>query len=67
MNEYRDRVVLPSATKKYGQYIGTCVKVLDMTGLRPLAFNQIKVSLAIARASICLPFVFLFNSFCKDP
>ncbi|BBH04399.1 Sec14p-like phosphatidylinositol transfer family protein [Prunus dulcis] len=42
MNEYRDRVVLPSATKKYGQYIGTCVKVLDMTGLRLSALNQIK-------------------------
>lgn len=43
MNEYRDRVVLPSATKKYGQYIGTCVKVLDMTGLRLSALNQIKL------------------------
>lgn len=43
MNEYRDRVVLPSATKKYGKYIGTCVKVLDMTGLRLSALNQIKL------------------------
>ncbi|KAB2604989.1 phosphatidylinositol/phosphatidylcholine transfer protein SFH1-like [Pyrus ussuriensis x Pyrus communis] len=43
MNEYRDRVVLPSATKKYGQYVGTCVKVLDMTGLRLSALNQIKL------------------------
>ncbi|XP_004295191.1 PREDICTED: SEC14 cytosolic factor-like [Fragaria vesca subsp. vesca] len=43
MNEYRDRVVLPSATKKYGKYIGTCVKVLDMTGLRLSALNHIKL------------------------
>ncbi|PON86301.1 CRAL-TRIO lipid binding domain containing protein [Trema orientale] len=43
MNEYRDRVVLPSATKKYGRYIGTCLKVLDMTGLKLSALNQIKL------------------------
>ncbi|KAL3734586.1 hypothetical protein ACJRO7_023870 [Eucalyptus globulus] len=42
MNEYRDRVVLPQATKKHGRYIGTCIKVLDMTGLRLSAMNQIK-------------------------
>ncbi|CAN6693349.1 unnamed protein product [Malus baccata var. baccata] len=48
MNEYRDRVVLPSATKKYGQYIGTCVKVLDMTGLRLSALNQIKLLTVIS-------------------
>ncbi|KAK3425251.1 phosphatidylinositol/phosphatidylcholine transfer protein SFH9 [Eucalyptus grandis] len=43
MNEYRDRVVLPQATKKHGRYIGTCIKVLDMTGLRLSALNQIKL------------------------
>ncbi|CAN1334190.1 Phosphatidylinositol/phosphatidylcholine transfer protein SFH1 [Linum perenne] len=43
MNEYRDRVVLPNATKKYGRHIGTCIKILDMTGLRLSALNQIKV------------------------
>ncbi|CAN6559040.1 unnamed protein product [Malus baccata var. baccata] len=48
MNEYRDRVVLPSATKKYGKYIGTCVKVLDMTGLRLSALNQIKLLTVIS-------------------
>jgi len=43
MNEYRDRVVLPSATKKQGRYIGACLKVLDMTGLKLSALNQIKL------------------------
>ncbi|KAI3417052.1 CRAL-TRIO domain-containing protein [Psidium guajava] len=48
MNEYRDRVVLPQATKKHGRYIGTCIKVLDMTGLRLSALNQIKLLSNIA-------------------
>ncbi|KAF8031736.1 hypothetical protein BT93_D0831 [Corymbia citriodora subsp. variegata] len=43
MNEYRDRVLLPQATKKHGRYIGTCIKVLDMTGLRLSAMNQLKL------------------------
>ncbi|XP_065862708.1 phosphatidylinositol/phosphatidylcholine transfer protein SFH9-like [Euphorbia lathyris] len=43
MNEYRDRVMLPSATKKYGRHISTCLKVLDMTGLKLSALNQIKL------------------------
>ncbi|CAK9145126.1 unnamed protein product [Ilex paraguariensis] len=43
MNEYRDRVILPCATKKYGRYISTCVKILDMTGLKLSALNQIKL------------------------
>ncbi|CAN1242508.1 Phosphatidylinositol/phosphatidylcholine transfer protein SFH2 [Linum perenne] len=43
MNEYRDRIVLPEATKKYGRHISTCIKILDMTGLRLSALNQIKV------------------------
>jgi len=43
MNEYRDRVVLPSATKKQGRHIGACLKVLDMTGLKLSALNQIKL------------------------
>ncbi|MED6218592.1 hypothetical protein PIB30_116664 [Stylosanthes scabra] len=42
MNEYRDRVILPTATKNHGRYIGTCVKVLDMTGLRLSALNQMR-------------------------
>ncbi|XP_022642714.1 phosphatidylinositol/phosphatidylcholine transfer protein SFH9 isoform X2 [Vigna radiata var. radiata] len=43
INEYRDRVILPSASKKHGQPITTCIKVLDMTGLKLSALNQIKV------------------------
>ncbi|XP_043690284.1 SEC14 cytosolic factor-like [Telopea speciosissima] len=48
INEYRDRVILPSATKKYGHLIGTCVKVLDMTGLKLSALSQIKLLTAIS-------------------
>ncbi|KAL6975179.1 hypothetical protein U1Q18_023974 [Sarracenia purpurea var. burkii] len=43
MNEFRDRVILPSATKMFGRHINTCVKVLDMTGLKLSALNQIKL------------------------
>ncbi|KAG6634769.1 hypothetical protein CIPAW_12G139400 [Carya illinoinensis] len=48
MNEYRDRVILPSATKKHGRHIGTCLKVLDMTGLKLSALSQIKLLSAIS-------------------
>lgn len=48
MNEYRDRVILPSATRKYGRHINTCVKILDMTGLKLSALNQIKILTAIS-------------------
>lgn len=48
MNEYRDRVILPSATKKFGRYVGTCIKILDMTGLRISALNQLKLLSAIS-------------------
>ncbi|KAG5550967.1 hypothetical protein RHGRI_009403 [Rhododendron griersonianum] len=43
MNEYRDRVLFPSAMKKFGRHISTCVKVLDMTGLKLSSLNQIKL------------------------
>lgn len=43
MNEYRDRVILPSASKKHGRPITNCVKVLDMTGLKLSALNHIKL------------------------
>nr|XP_009407934.1 PREDICTED: SEC14 cytosolic factor-like isoform X2 [Musa acuminata subsp. malaccensis] len=43
LNEYRDRVILPAATKKYGRHVGTCVKVLDMSGLKLSALSQIKL------------------------
>uniref|UniRef100_A0A5B7B6S1 CRAL-TRIO domain-containing protein n=1 Tax=Davidia involucrata TaxID=16924 RepID=A0A5B7B6S1_DAVIN len=48
MNEYRDRVILPTATKKYGRHIGTCVKILDMTGLKLSALNHIKLLTVIS-------------------
>ncbi|KAL6200850.1 hypothetical protein ACLB2K_024565 [Fragaria x ananassa] len=43
INEYRDRVILPSASKKYGKPITMCVKVLDMTGLKLSALSHIKL------------------------
>ncbi|XP_028800364.1 SEC14 cytosolic factor isoform X1 [Neltuma alba] len=43
VNEYRDRVILPTTSKKHGRPITTCVKVLDMTGLKLSALNQIKL------------------------
>lgn len=43
INEYRDRVILPSASKKHGRHITSCVKVLDMTGLKLSALSQIKL------------------------
>ncbi|KAL8461697.1 hypothetical protein ACS0TY_032168 [Phlomoides rotata] len=48
VNEYRDRVVLPAATKKYGRHISKCVKVLDMTGLKLSALNNIKLMTIIS-------------------
>ncbi|MBA0843790.1 hypothetical protein Goarm_000950 [Gossypium armourianum] len=48
MNEYRDHVVLPAATQKYGKHISTCLKVLDMTGLKLSALNQIKLLTTIS-------------------
>ncbi|CAA2986802.1 Hypothetical predicted protein [Olea europaea subsp. europaea] len=43
INEYRDRVILPAATKKYGKHISKCIKILDMTGLKLSALSQIKL------------------------
>ncbi|XP_022716270.1 phosphatidylinositol/phosphatidylcholine transfer protein SFH1-like isoform X3 [Durio zibethinus] len=43
INEYRDRVILPSASKKHGRPVTTCIKVLDMTGLKLSALSQIKL------------------------
>ncbi|XP_078181747.1 SEC14 cytosolic factor-like isoform X1 [Carex rostrata] len=42
INEYRDRVVLPAARKKHGRHINTCIKILDMTGLKLSALGQMK-------------------------
>jgi transcriptional regulator of met regulon len=43
MNEYRDRVVLPGASEMFAKQINTCLKVMDMTGLKLSALNQIKM------------------------
>ncbi|KAK1417992.1 hypothetical protein QVD17_27128 [Tagetes erecta] len=48
INEYRDHVILPSATKEFERQISTCVKVLDMTGLKLSHLNQIKLLTAIS-------------------
>ncbi|XP_008363185.1 phosphatidylinositol/phosphatidylcholine transfer protein SFH9-like isoform X2 [Malus sylvestris] len=48
INEYRDHVILPSASKKYGKPITTCIKVLDMTGLKLSALSQIKLLTTIS-------------------
>ncbi|PSS06016.1 Phosphatidylinositol/phosphatidylcholine transfer protein [Actinidia chinensis var. chinensis] len=43
INEYRDRIILPSATEKFGRNISSCVKVIDLTGLKLSALNHIKL------------------------
>ncbi|KAL8209798.1 hypothetical protein R6Q57_006530 [Mikania cordata] len=48
INEYRDHVILPSATKEFGRHISTCVKILDMTGLKLSHLNQIKLMTVIS-------------------
>ncbi|THU59210.1 hypothetical protein C4D60_Mb03t22570 [Musa balbisiana] len=48
INEYRDRVILPAASKKYGRHVGTCYKILDMTGLKFSSLSQIKLLTIIA-------------------
>ncbi|KAH7431626.1 hypothetical protein KP509_08G057200 [Ceratopteris richardii] len=48
INEYRDRVLLPEATKKMGHYVGTCLKILDMSNLKLSALNQLKILTTIS-------------------
>ncbi|KAL4193429.1 hypothetical protein AMTRI_Chr06g199320 [Amborella trichopoda] len=48
INEYRDHVLLPKATERHGRYIGSCLKVLDMSGLKVSALSQIKVLTTMA-------------------
>ncbi|KAG0602834.1 hypothetical protein M758_10G045000 [Ceratodon purpureus] len=48
INEYRDRIILPDSTSKKGRHVGSCIKILDMTGLRLSAFSRLKTSTAIA-------------------
>ncbi|CAI9259288.1 unnamed protein product [Lactuca saligna] len=48
INEYRDRILLPAATKKFDRHISTCVKVLDMTGLKISQLSQLKLLTVIS-------------------
>ncbi|KAI3769133.1 hypothetical protein L6452_00233 [Arctium lappa] len=48
INEYRDRIILPAATKKFERHISTCVKVLDMTGLKIAQLSQLKLLTVIS-------------------
>lgn len=43
INEYRDRVLLTESSKRSRQYVGTCLKILDMTQLKLAALNRIKI------------------------
>ncbi|KAM0936512.1 putative CRAL-TRIO lipid binding domain, CRAL/TRIO domain superfamily [Dioscorea sansibarensis] len=43
INEYRDRVILPAASKKHRRHISNCYKILDMTGLKLCALSQLKL------------------------
>jgi hypothetical protein len=38
----------PEISKKRGHYVGTCLKILDMTGLKLSAFTWLKTSTVIA-------------------
>ncbi|KAI3695204.1 hypothetical protein L1987_78195 [Smallanthus sonchifolius] len=48
INEYRDRIILATATKKFELHISTCVKVLDMTGLKIAHLGQLKLLTVIS-------------------
>jgi hypothetical protein len=40
--------VQPEISKKKGHYVGSCLKILDMTGLKLSAFSRLKISTVIA-------------------
>ncbi|KAL8237615.1 hypothetical protein R6Q59_018696 [Mikania micrantha] len=48
INEYRDRIIFPAATKKFERHISTCIKILDMTGLKISQLSQLKLLTVIA-------------------
>ncbi|KAG6545428.1 hypothetical protein Mapa_013028 [Marchantia paleacea] len=48
INEYRDRVLLPEATKRLGRPVGSCIKILDMTGLKLSALSRVKILTVIS-------------------
>lgn len=43
INEYRDRVLLPLSSKRTGRYVGTCLKILDMSSLKLSALSRLKI------------------------
>eukprot|EP00250_Pteridium_aquilinum_P000139 c10159_g1_i1 orf=49-1068(+) len=48
LNEYRDQVLLPNSSKRMGRFIGTCLKIIDMTNLKLSALSRIKVMTIIS-------------------
>lgn len=48
INEYRDRIILPNISNKKVRHVRSCVKIMDMTGLKLSAFSRLKTSIAIA-------------------
>ncbi|KAK1440203.1 hypothetical protein QVD17_06028 [Tagetes erecta] len=48
INEYRDRIIIPAASKKFEQEVSTCIKVLDMTGLKISQLSQLKLLTVIS-------------------
>ncbi|XP_020406974.1 uncharacterized protein [Zea mays] len=48
INEYRDRIILPRLTQQFGRPVTSCIKVLDMTGLKLSALSQIKMLTSIS-------------------
>eukprot|EP00897_Mesotaenium_endlicherianum_P006252 jgi/Mesen1/5655/ME000286S04870 len=47
-NEYRDRVLLPKLSKELGRSVTTCIKVMDMTGLKLSSLARMKMQHAVA-------------------
>ncbi|MCO5605307.1 hypothetical protein L7F22_059489 [Adiantum nelumboides] len=43
LNEYRDQVLLPNSSKRMGHFVGTCLKILDMTNLKLSTLGRIQV------------------------
>jgi len=48
INEYRDRILLPRLSQQFGRPVTSCIKVLDMTGLKLSALSQIKMLTSIS-------------------
>ncbi|KAH7279711.1 hypothetical protein KP509_37G032700 [Ceratopteris richardii] len=48
INEYRDKVILPNSSRRMGYFVGTCLKIFDMTNLRISTLSDIKILSLIA-------------------